>query len=66
MLVTTATSAMLKIAGKPHTWMKSTTFPVPNLGSAEQPIGEVAERAAEHQPEGGRPGEGTDAERNRR
>ena len=33
MLDTTAMSAPLKIAGKPQTWMKSTTWPWPNDGS---------------------------------
>ena len=33
MPVTTAMSAMLKIAGKPQTWMKSTTWPTPKPGS---------------------------------
>ena len=59
MPVTTAMSATLKIAGKPQTWMKSMTWPMPNAGLAEQPVGHVAEGAAENEPERDRPGDAT-------
>ena len=61
MLATIAESAMLKIAGKPQTWMKSTTWPIAESRLAEQPVGEVAERAAQHQPEHAGPAERPDA-----
>ena len=53
---TIAESARLKTAK----WvgaMKSTTAPLEDAGRAEDPVGEVAEGAAEQQPERDRPGQ---------